>query len=167
MFWEWLIIPRGWNLICDRAFLFFWLRIWRFICLLQEKSLSVLTLACCFLSGWSTKKTAGSCILDTGGLDNELPVWCCQKSFGSLVKHGACNINTSNPGTKNIVCGTVTVAEKKPKYRYRRVLLELSETPFCRVKMYFILYCSTSILLKGKSKGNILLVCSEDAQSNE
>lgn len=95
---------RGWNTIncaiscvTERVFVL-WPRILRFICLLQEKSLSVLTLACCFLLVWSTKKTAGSCILDTGGLDNELPVWCCQKSFGSLVKHGACNINNSNPG---------------------------------------------------------------------
>ena len=90
---------RGWNIISSalsfvtERFCFTEPRIRRLIRLPQEKSPSVLTLVGCFLLVWSTKKTAGSCILDTGGLDNELPVWCCQKSFGSLVKRGACYIS--------------------------------------------------------------------------
>lgn len=67
---------QRWIHICDSPFLN---HVWRFICLLQKKSLCMLTSACCFLLSWSTMKTAGSCILDTDGLDNELSVWRCQK----------------------------------------------------------------------------------------
>lgn len=73
---------------------FFMVRVWRFLCLLQKKSLCMLTSAHCFLLIWSTMKTAGSCILDTDGLDNELSVWRCQKSFGSLINHSGSNIIT-------------------------------------------------------------------------
>lgn len=78
----------------------FFMRVWRFIGLLQKKSLCMLTSARCFLLSWSTMKTAGSCILDTDGLDNELSVWRCQKSFGSLINHSVCNISTP----KNQAC---------------------------------------------------------------
>lgn len=50
-------------------------------------------------------KTAGTCILDTDGLDNELSVCRCRKSFGSLINHSVSNIST--PKTKPVHTNTV------------------------------------------------------------
>lgn len=50
-------------------------------------------------------KTAGTCILDTDSLDNELSVCRCRKSFGSLINHSVSNIST--PKTKPVHTNTV------------------------------------------------------------
>lgn len=85
---------RWWNLIKRKLWFVTEILLsaaWRWTCAdscwcrRREAALYRLTSLWCFLLVWSTMKTAGRNILDIRGLDNELSVWCCQKSFGQSV----------------------------------------------------------------------------------